>query len=80
MIRTCSSVASLISLTEQGLGIALLPLPLVEKQLARGSLALINTEIEPLTLDFCCCWRADEESLLPKSLADSATAVMASGK
>ncbi|MCJ8300462.1 MAG: LysR family transcriptional regulator [Pseudomonadales bacterium] len=80
VIHTCSSVASLISLTEQGLGIALLPLPLVEKQLARGSLALINTEIEPLTLDFCCCWRADEESLLPKSLADSATAVMASGK
>ncbi|EPJ48980.1 MAG: transcriptional regulator, LysR family protein [Osedax symbiont Rs2] len=77
VIHTCSSVASLISLTEQGLGIALLPLPLVEKQLASGALLRINTEIEPLRLEFCCCWRADEESPLPKLLADSATVVMA---
>ncbi|OUS34440.1 LysR family transcriptional regulator ['Osedax' symbiont bacterium Rs2_46_30_T18] len=78
VIHTCSSVASLISLAEQGLGIALLPLPLVEKQLASGSLVRINTEIEPLMLEFCCCWRADEESALPKLLADSATEIMAS--
>jgi DNA-binding transcriptional LysR family regulator len=76
VIHTCSSVASLISLVEQGLGVALLPLPLVEKQIGAGTLQQIQCEIEPLTLDFCSSWRGDEERMLPKLLADSAREIM----
>ncbi|MFT5706631.1 MAG: DNA-binding transcriptional LysR family regulator [Oceanospirillaceae bacterium] len=76
VIHTCSSVASLINLAEQGLGVALLPLPLVEEQIKSGSLHKIDCEIDPLNLDFCCSWRLDEERDLPKLLAASAREIM----
>jgi len=79
VIHTASSVASLIMLVEQGLGIALVPQILVRSQLEQGSLRELCGEIEPLTLDFCCSWRQDEQSLLPAILADSAYEIMQHG-
>lgn len=76
VIHTASSVASLIMLVEQGLGIALVPQILVRSQLDKGTLREFASEIEPLTLDFCCSWRQDEQSLLPAILADSAYQIM----
>ncbi|NQZ32901.1 MAG: LysR family transcriptional regulator [Oceanospirillaceae bacterium] len=79
VIHTCSSVASLISLATQGVGIALLPKVLVEKQLSSGEVQQIKTEIVPPSLDFCSSWRVDEEQALPKLLADSAQKIMQDG-
>lgn len=76
VIHTCSSVASLINLAEQGLGIALLPLPLVEKQLEQGRLQSLETEVSAPSLDFSCCWRLDDERILPRLLAGSARDIM----
>ena len=76
VIHTCSSVASLINLAQQGVGIALLPEILVKSQLAAGELSIINTEIAPQPLAFCSSWRVDEEETLPKLLADSAKKIM----
>ena len=76
VIHTCSSVASLISLVEQGVGLALLPMPLVYNQILNGCLQKIECELVPPSLDFCSSWRSDEERLLPKLLADSASGVM----
>ena len=76
VIHTASSVASLINLAEQGLGIALLPLPLVEAKLQQGTLEQINSEVEPDALEFCCHWRSDEQSVMPQLLAQSAREIM----
>lgn len=76
VIHTCSSVASLINLTEQGVGIALLPLPLVEAQLAAGSLQEMICEVAPGAIEFCASWRLDEERQLPKLLAVSAREII----
>jgi DNA-binding transcriptional LysR family regulator len=76
VIHTASSVASLINLAEQGVGLALLPLPLVNAKLNQGTLTQINTEIEPPALEFCCNWRSDEESIMPKLMAHSARETM----
>jgi len=76
VVHTCSSVASLINLAEQGVGIALLPAVLVKARLAAGELSMIETDITPQPLEFCSSWRADEEETLPKLLADSAQQIM----
>lgn len=79
VIHTCSSVASLISLAEQGVGIALLPQPLVEDKIRAGSLQVMCCEVEPVNIQFCCSWRVDEERSLPKLLANSARDIVNQG-
>ncbi|MGB1237971.1 MAG: LysR family transcriptional regulator [Pseudomonadales bacterium] len=76
LLHTCSSVASLISLAERGLGLALLPQPLVEQSLEVGRLCVLQTEFEPPALSFSACWRIDEERLLLKQLAESTREVV----
>ncbi|NRA21844.1 MAG: LysR family transcriptional regulator [Oceanospirillaceae bacterium] len=76
VIHTCSSVASLINLAEQGLGIALLPEILVVQQIEAGTVQQLNTEIIAPRLEFCSSWRAEEEDALPKLLADAAALIM----
>lgn len=71
-LHTCSSVSSLLGLAEQGIGIALLPEPLLQPSLESGRLQRLTIEPQPPTLDFCCCWRLDDDRLLPKLLTDSA--------
>ncbi len=71
-LHTCSSVSSLLALAEQGVGIALLPEPLLRNSLTAGRLQRINIEQQPPALDFCCCWRLDDDRLLPKLLTESA--------
>lgn len=72
VIHTCSSVASLLSLIEQGLGIALLPKPLVIQSLENRTMVEINVKQNLVipSLDFCCSWRLDDDRMLPKLFAD----------
>lgn len=74
MLHTCSTVSHLINLTQQGLGIALLPEPLAKPLQAQGDIRILNTahDIAVPDLNFCCAWRIDDERLLPKLLAQSA--------
>jgi DNA-binding transcriptional LysR family regulator len=60
-------------MAEQGAGIALLPKPIVESALKAKRLVAFNVEPTPPNLKFCCGWRQDEDRLLPKLLADSAS-------
>ena len=74
-LHTCSSVSSLLGLAEQGVGIALLPEPLVRPSLAQGSLIKLEQLMQqhrPPALEFCCGWRLDDDRLLPSLLANSA--------
>lgn len=74
MLHTCSTVSHLMNLTEQGLGVSLLPEPLAIPLQSQGRVSVLNTadDIVVPDLDFCCGWRVDDERLLPKLLAESA--------
>ena len=79
VVHTCSSVANLITLTTQGVGIALLPEPLVHRELAAGELITLSTGQSIPELGFCCSWRLDDDRILPRLLADSGREVMQQG-
>lgn len=76
VIHTCSSVANLLTLVRQGVGIALLPAPLVKQSLKNAELAILQTPQEPPELAFCYSWRLDDDRILPRLLADSSRAIM----
>lgn len=76
VIHTCSSVANLLTLVSQGVGIALLPEPLIEQSLFNHELVRLKTETEPPELAFCYSWRLDDDRILPRLLADSSRAIM----
>lgn len=71
VFHTCSSVASLVSLAIQGIGIALLPSPLVEQALSEGKLVKLIINDNPPELAFCCRWRLDDDRILPGMLAET---------
>jgi len=76
MLHTCSSVESLLSLARQGVGITLLPRPLVAKSLLSESLMELNVAAQPPNLDFTCGWRVDDDRILPRLLADSSREII----
>jgi DNA-binding transcriptional LysR family regulator len=76
VIHTCSSVANLLNLIRQGVGIALLPRPLVEQSIQNKELIALAIETDPPELAFCYSWRLDDDRTLPSLLADSSRAIM----
>lgn len=78
VIHTCSSVASLISMAIQGVGVALLPLPLVESELQNNQLIRLDIADKPPELSFCCRWRLDDDRILPGMLAQSSREIVSS--
>ncbi|MBY4677702.1 LysR family transcriptional regulator [Marinobacterium arenosum] len=79
VLHTCSSVANLLALAEQGTGAALLPEPLVRDRLAAGTLVRLSIGDEPPELTFCCGWRLEDDRMLPKLLAESAREIVIGG-
>ncbi|RDE22557.1 LysR family transcriptional regulator [Motiliproteus coralliicola] len=71
-LHTCSSVASLLELAEQGVGIALLPEPLVQRGIDAGRLRQVEIDSQPPALEFSCNWHLNDDRLLPRLLADCA--------
>ena len=72
VIHTCSSVASLLSLVEQDVGIAFMPEPLVNPAITAGKLVAIDGLPKAPSLNFCCAWRLDDDRILPRLLTDTA--------
>jgi DNA-binding transcriptional LysR family regulator len=77
VIHTCSSVASLLTLVEQGVGIAFLPQPLVESRIHDGLMQALPALPGAPALNFCCAWRLDDDRILPRLLADTAREMLA---
>lgn len=75
-IHTCGSVAGLLKLVTEGVGIALLPAPLVQDALNDGELIILDALPQPPKLHFCCSWRLDDERILPRLLADTARSLV----
>ena len=76
VIHTCGSVASLLKLVEQRVGVALLPAPLAQEGLDNGSLIQLEQLPQPPALNFCCAWRLDDDRILPRLLADTARKIV----
>ncbi|SEG16657.1 LysR family transcriptional regulator [Marinobacterium lutimaris] len=72
VIHSCSSVPSLLSLVEQGVGVAFMPEPLVRSGIDTRQLVAINGLPKAPALNFCCAWRLDDDRILPRLLADTA--------
>jgi len=76
MLHTCSSVESLLSLARQGVGITLLPRPLVAKSLLSEQLMELDVAAQPPSLGFTSGWRVDDDRILPRLLADSSREII----
>ena len=74
-LHTCSSVSSLLGLAEQGVGIALLPEPLLRNSLQSERLLPLSVDQPVPALEFCAGWRLDDDRLLPSLLAKTARAI-----
>lgn len=72
VVHTCSSVASLLTLVEQGVGIAFLPEPLVATGVNEGRLKVLERLPAAPALNFCCAWRLDDDRILPRLLSATA--------
>ena len=75
--HTSTSVSNLMTMTQQGMGIALLATPLVEEDLNTGRLVELNIPTQAPALHFSFSWRIDDERILPKLLADSGREIIA---
>lgn len=75
-LHSCSSLANLLPLAEQGIGIALLPEPTVAKALAEGRLKQLTVEAPAAILNFCACWRKNDERILPSVLCNAAREII----
>jgi len=78
MLHTCSSVNHLMNLTEQGLGVSLLPEPLAMAMKEKGQSNVLNIadEVNVPDLDFSCGWRLDDDRLMPKLLAEVSRSII----
>ena len=76
VFHTCSSVANLLTLTRQGVGMALLPEPIVKAQLQEGSLVSFEIGEQPPELAFCANWRLNDDRILPQLLVQSSREII----
>lgn len=76
VFHTCSSVANLLTLTLQGVGMALLPEPIVSTHLQQGTLVRFNINEQPPELAFCAHWRVNDDRILPQLLVQSAREII----
>ena len=77
-VHISNSVAGLLTMVKQGAGVALLTDPLVDEAINAKQLVRLPITPSPPPLGFCCGWRHDEDRILPKLLADSASALIQS--
>ncbi len=75
-LHISNSVAGLLTMAKQGAGVALLTTPLVNRAIKAAQLVRLDIAPAPPTLQFCSGWRRDEDRILPKLLADSASALI----
>ncbi|WP_299771424.1 LysR family transcriptional regulator [uncultured Pseudoteredinibacter sp.] len=76
-LHSCSSLANLLPLAEQGLGSALIPEAAASKALQNGKLEKLDVKPSPAPLPFISCWRADDDRHLAPLLAQIALEIVA---
>ena len=70
-----ASLATVIHMAIEGLGIAVIPTSIVENELADGRLQLLSTELKIPPLTFSASWLASPDTLAVELVADLAAGI-----
>lgn len=76
-LHASASIATVVHLAIEGIGIAVIPYELVNAELADGRLDLIKTDIVLPQLTFCASWLDSPDTLAVERVVDIATRVTA---
>ncbi|HCO56108.1 LysR family transcriptional regulator [Pelagibacterium nitratireducens] len=76
-LHASASMATVVHLALEGIGVAVIPYELVEAELNAGRLELIRTDIAMPQLTFCASWLESPDTLATELVVDIATRVTA---
>jgi len=71
-INTSSSVQNIVEIVASGAGIAMLPAPLVAKQLLSKELHLLSAQLKPERLEFVVAHHRDQDQQIIKKIVAEA--------
>ena len=71
-LHASASLATVIHMAIEGLGIAVIPDAIVENELADGRLQLLNTDVKVSPLTFTASWLASPDTAAIERVADLA--------
>jgi DNA-binding transcriptional LysR family regulator len=71
-LHASASLATVIHMTLEGLGVAVIPMAIVEDEIADGRLQLLSTDIQMPPLTFSASWLASPDTAAIEMVADLA--------
>lgn len=71
-LHTSASLATVIRMATDGIGVAVIPTAIVERELAEGQLNLLSTNLQIPALTFAASWLASPDTLAVELVADIA--------
>lgn len=71
-LHASASLGTVIRMATDGLGVAVIPTAIVERELAEGQLKLLTTDLHVPTLTFAASWLASPDTLAAELVADLA--------
>lgn len=71
-LHASASLATVIRMATDGIGVAVIPTAIVERELAEGQLNLLATDLQVPTLTFAASWLASPDTLAVELVADLA--------
>jgi DNA-binding transcriptional LysR family regulator len=71
-LHASASLATVIRMATDGIGVAVIPTAIVERELAEGQLNLLTTDLQVPTLTFSASWLASPDTLAAERVADLA--------
>lgn len=74
-LHASASLATVIHMAVEGLGIAVIPTAIVENELANGRLQLLSTDLKIPPLTFAASWLESPDTLAVKRVADLAAKI-----
>ncbi len=74
-LHASASLATVIHMAVEGLGIAVIPTAIVENELASGQLQLLSNDLKIPPLTFSACWLQSPDTLAVERVADLAAKI-----
>jgi DNA-binding transcriptional LysR family regulator len=74
-LHASASLATVVHMAIEGLGVAVIPTAIVEKELANGQLQLLSTNLKIAPLRFSASWRESPDTIAVELVADLASQI-----
>lgn len=78
-LHASASLATVIRMAKDGIGVAVIPTAIVERELAEGQLSLLTTDLQVPPLTFAASWLASPDMLAAELVADIAVKLAQGG-